>query len=331
MDLLQQDVKKKVAKKKSASCPPDKMKGYITRTKYKYKRYASQCVYQKTMKRCHYHYSRRNCQKTCFGRGKDSRWGKRPVRRHVRKFMKFKTKCAYWIYNQKRYGRSKKTSCSRGWIQRRCKFTCTGRGVDNDGTSRRCPKLKALPKSSSQCPKATKHGQEQVRGNCLKPGLKVGSLCDGDGECGTNRGGDINNCWWINRRGNTYRRSSQGADVYRVTAVWSGKPQKPKPYSTWVSVIVSRTRKTRCAYYKSRGMCRTRKRWMSQQCATTCNLCKTVCADQYPAKPFSRNKYYTKYFKTRCAYYKARSAWYVKWCKIRRSRYRRSRCRNYYA
>jgi len=319
--------------KKKATCK-DKRKGHYTRWKYKYKTYSSRCAWYKQTKKCHYSWTRRHCSKTCRNRGNDSRWGKNKFRTVLRKKMTFASRCAYTLYNRLRFqGQNKKHACTKNrWIARSCQFTCTGKGFDKLGQTRNCPTLKPLKKSSGKCPKANAKGKQEVSGNCLKRGLKVGSLCDGDGECGTNPGRrDINNCWWISGHRGKYRRGSQGADMYEVTALPSGKPKKPKPYTVWVSVVESKTRMTWCKYYKSRKMCRTRKMWMSRQCANTCNMCgKAVCSNQYPSRPFHRNKYYRKKFSSRCAYYKARADWYKGYCKQRKRQHKRYRCGSYY-
>ena len=70
-----------------------------------------------------------------------------------------------------------------------------------------CPALEPLPRDSPDCP------DELDIAPCDTPGLGVGELCEGDGECGTDIGS--NNC-------------DEGYDVYRrVPCV----PVQPMPGS----------------------------------------------------------------------------------------------------
>ena len=60
-----------------------------------------------------------------------------------------------------------------------------------------------MPKSGS-CPAVI------TNVNCDTPGLKPGDLCEGDGECGTDKG--LNNCDGVNANG----VPETGADIYMV-------------------------------------------------------------------------------------------------------------------
>ena len=62
-----------------------------------------------------------------------------------------------------------------------------------------CPPLEPLPRDSDECP------DELDIEPCDTPGLGVGELCEGDGECGTDR--KLDNC---------SNDEAQGADIYRI-------------------------------------------------------------------------------------------------------------------
>ena len=75
-----------------------------------------------------------------------------------------------------------------------------------------CPSLEGLAKNSPDCP------EELDLVDCDDPSLKVGDLCEGDGECGTDK--YIDNC---------KNEIHKGADIYRVLELGGGVVTAPAP------------------------------------------------------------------------------------------------------
>ena len=71
--------------------------------------------------------------------------------------------------------------------------------------SAKCPKVEPLPRDSEECP------DELDLVACDHPSLKVGDYCEGDGECGTDKG--ENNC---------RNELHSSADIYKVVSMEGG-------------------------------------------------------------------------------------------------------------